>query len=695
MGNPRVVGHGGVSQQEDGSSQGSRRRDCGPHHLEFFLRFKYNDNAENPYCMILLSRLLQVVGSEKGRHKMKKRSLALVILLLLASLALGCTVFLEPEVKATLTTMAWEAIVTQTPFMSEVVAEETPVPTATVRTTPTPAPTSLPTSTPSPAPPTVPVASGQFDVIVFALDDAVGTQLYPSGYAFPAGARTVYAHWRYRDMGDETPYRAIWYLDETPIEVVEGVWDISVLRADGWAQFLILERSEGLQPGQYSLELYIAERLEQEAEFGILSAGPTTPPTNTPPSTRTPLPAVTSMPGQSAMEALLAAVSLEVVDDDGNTVAYASGSIVDHRGWILTNLHVLADYWTGELSNSQGEARVKIIRDPDELPDWAYIARLENWDADLDIAVLQVVSDAFGRPIQHGLSLPSVRLGDSDRTALPVLSLVTVIGFPSTGGGTVTVTQGQVAGRRCLEDGPWIKYTASTSPGSSGSMVLNEMGKLVGIHTGAMSDAGAGMGYMRPVNEVRALIAETLEGIAGTGALVVRGKERILRIVYTGSDGVSLRSEPSLQANSIDVLYAGETMHVVVPGKLNRWWAVYDGQSRVGWICELDLNGQRLAQVETRDFTSILQPGNMAEIMCLSLEEGHSCLNMRRTPGWRGKAEGDIITELDGGAMVEIVSGAREADGLIWWQVLEIATGLEGWVVEATVSGNRTLFPVR
>ncbi|MCG2767904.1 MAG: trypsin-like peptidase domain-containing protein, partial [Anaerolineae bacterium] len=506
---------------------------------------------------------------------------------------------------------------------------------------------------------------------------------------------------------------AIWYRDGTPIEVVEGGWDVSVLRSDGWAQFLALERLEGLESGQYRLELYIAERLEQEAEFSLpVTAPPPSPtntllptstplpintplPTNTLLPTSTPVPTQPPLPGQAAMEALPAAVCLEVPDDDGNVVGYASGSIIDHRGWILTNLHVLTDRWTGELVNSQGIVRVRTIRDPDKLPDWTYVARLANWDTDLDIAVLQIISDAHGRPIGPALSLPSVRLGDSDRTALPVLSLVTVIGFPSTGGGTVTVTQGRVAGRRCLEDGPWIKYTASTSPGSSGSMVLNEMGRLVGVHTGAISDNGACMGYMRPINEVRSLIAQTLEGASGVGELVVRGKERILHIVYTGSDGVNLRIWPSLQADIVDVLYAGERMYVIVPGKLNYWWAVYDGKSRIGWIRELALSGLRLAQIETQDFESILRPGDMAEIMCLSMEEGHGCLNMRRTPGWRGKAEGDIVTELDGGAMVEIMAGPQEADGLIWWRVLEIATGLEDWVVETTVSGNRTLFPVR
>ncbi len=183
----------------------------------------------------------------------------------------------------------------------------------------------------------------------------------------------------------------------------------------------------------------------------------------------------------------------------------------------------------------------------------------------------------------------------------------------------------------------------------------------------------------------------TVEGMV----LVVRGKERILHIVYTGDDGVNLRNWPSVQADIIDVLYAGETIYVIVPGKVNHWWAVYDGTGRVGWIRELALSGLRLAQIETQDFQSILRPGDMAEVMCLSMEEGHGCLNMRRTPGWRDKAEGDIVTELDGGAMVDSMAGPQEADGLIWWQVLEIATGLEGWVVETTVSGNRTLFPVR
>ena len=136
-------------------------------------------------------------------------------------------------------------------------------------------------------------------------------------------------------------------------------------------------------------------------------------------------------------------------------------------------------------------------------------------------------------------------------------------------------------------------------------------------------------------------------------------------------------------------------MYTIVPGKVNYWWAVYDGMGSVGWVREFALSGLRLANIETRELEPILQPGDMAEIKCLSLDEGHGCLNMRRTPGWRGKAEGDIVTELDAGAMVVILFGSLQTDGLIWWQVLEIATGLEGWVVETTVDGNRTLFPVR
>lgn len=67
-----------------------------------------------------------------------------------------------------------------------------------------------------------------------------------------------------------------------------------------------------------------------------------------------------------------------------------------------------------------------------------------------------------------------------------------------------------------------------------------------------------------------------------------------------------------------------------------------------------------------------------------------SRVNVRRAPGYLGKGNDDIITQMQPGDRVEILAGPESADNLVWWRVLYTpASGpaVEGWVAEATASG--------
>lgn len=73
-----------------------------------------------------------------------------------------------------------------------------------------------------------------------------------------------------------------------------------------------------------------------------------------------------------------------------------------------------------------------------------------------------------------------------------------------------------------------------------------------------------------------------------------------------------------------------------------------------------------------------------------------SRVNIRATPGYLGKPDGDIIGQVPPGAEVEIVGGRTLADNLIWWLVRYVAPNggvIQGWMAEATAGGVQIMAP--
>lgn len=70
-----------------------------------------------------------------------------------------------------------------------------------------------------------------------------------------------------------------------------------------------------------------------------------------------------------------------------------------------------------------------------------------------------------------------------------------------------------------------------------------------------------------------------------------------------------------------------------------------------------------------------------------------SRVNIRRTPGYLGKGDDDILTQMESGANVTILDGPQIADQLTWWRIRydSPAGSAEGWVAESTASGVRIL----
>jgi len=158
--------------------------------------------------------------------------------------------------------------------------------------------------------------------------------------------------------------------------------------------------------------------------------------------------------------------------------ALGSGVIVDKRGYIITNNHVIA---------KADEIKV-VLNDKRE-----FKAKLVGTDPKTDVAVIKI----------NGDNLPVLPWGNSDN--LQVGEYVLAIGNPF--GLSQTVTMGIVSatgranvGIADYED--FIQTDAAINPGNSGGALVNAKGQLVGMNTAIFSRSGGymGIGFAVPSN---------------------------------------------------------------------------------------------------------------------------------------------------------------------------------------------------
>jgi serine protease Do len=161
-----------------------------------------------------------------------------------------------------------------------------------------------------------------------------------------------------------------------------------------------------------------------------------------------------------------------------------SGVIVDPKGYIITNNHVV---------DKADRIRVNLMGDPETV---TYPATVVGVDAETDLAVIKI--DAK-KP------LPAARLGNSD--SMNVGDWVLAIGSPF--GLNETVTAGIVSAiglnivpGRQFES--FIQTDAAINPGNSGGPLVNMNGEIIGINTAIYTSGGGyqGVGFAMPSNTV-------------------------------------------------------------------------------------------------------------------------------------------------------------------------------------------------
>ena len=173
------------------------------------------------------------------------------------------------------------------------------------------------------------------------------------------------------------------------------------------------------------------------------------------------------------------------------SVSAGSGFIIDEKGHILSNLHVV-----------QQASEITVI-----MPDGKeYKAKLVGSDKHTDIALLKIDAPK---------NIPYVALGDSDE--LEVGDWTIAIGNPFNLPGTFTVGVVSAKSRGDAVGAPYqnfIQTDTAINPGNSGGPLVNVKGEVVGINTMIYSRTGGslGIGFAIPVNTVKSVVAAILKG---------------------------------------------------------------------------------------------------------------------------------------------------------------------------------------
>ncbi|MBQ9205438.1 MAG: trypsin-like peptidase domain-containing protein [Treponema sp.] len=179
-----------------------------------------------------------------------------------------------------------------------------------------------------------------------------------------------------------------------------------------------------------------------------------------------------------------------VVQEGGS----GSGSIIDKRGYVVTNVHVISNATKINISLADGSS---------------YEGTVIGKDVESDIAVIK-----FNPP--DNVTLKTIDFGDSNN--LKVGQKVIAIGNPFALERTMTTGIISGLGRPIQESTNviirnMIQTDAAINPGNSGGPLLDTNGKMVGINTMIISNSGssAGIGFAVPVSTARRVVDDLIK----------------------------------------------------------------------------------------------------------------------------------------------------------------------------------------
>ncbi|MGZ4788845.1 MAG: Do family serine endopeptidase [Terriglobales bacterium] len=229
--------------------------------------------------------------------------------------------------------------------------------------------------------------------------------------------------------------------------------------------------------------------------------------------------------------------------------ALGSGVIVDPKGYIVTNRHVV---------NKADHIRVKLKDDPPGFQ--GHDAKVVGVDEESDLAVIKIDAN---RP------LPAAKLGNSD--GAEVGDWVLAVGSPFGLENTVTAGIISAKGRSSIvpqrQFQSFIQTDAAINPGNSGGPLVDMAGEVIGINTAILTGGQGyeGVGFALPSN----LVAKVYNDLIGPEHKVMRGSIGVefqaqpnpaVARVYGGGSGVTLSNVISGSPAAAAGLKVGDTI---------------------------------------------------------------------------------------------------------------------------------------
>jgi serine protease Do len=228
-------------------------------------------------------------------------------------------------------------------------------------------------------------------------------------------------------------------------------------------------------------------------------------------------------------------------------VSLGSGFIINDRGYILTNAHVVHNAVDIRVVLSEGKE---------------YPGKIIGVDRLTDTALIKIETDFFLNPIP---------LGNSD--GLKTGEMVLAIGNPL--GLKHTVTSGLISAKERISPNPqdrhvnFLQTDSAINPGSSGGPLLNLYGEVVGINTAILSDAQL-IGFAVPINTVKEVMPMLVLGQTERGWFGVQATpltmENAVELNFDGEQGLlvtevekgSPAEQSDLKTGDIIVAFEGQ-----------------------------------------------------------------------------------------------------------------------------------------
>jgi S1-C subfamily serine protease len=170
-----------------------------------------------------------------------------------------------------------------------------------------------------------------------------------------------------------------------------------------------------------------------------------------------------------------------------------SGSIIDSRGYVLTNYHVVEDAYKVYLTLADGSRHEGEVIGKDQENDLAVVK--------FDPGNIELVTIPFGSSADLSVGQKVLAIGNPfafERTL--TTGIISGLGRPVIG-----------ANNFVIQD--MIQTDASINPGNSGGPLLNTSGEMIGVNTMIYSPSGGsvGIGFASPIDTARRVLPDLIE----------------------------------------------------------------------------------------------------------------------------------------------------------------------------------------